>query len=898
MTELIPNTWTLVDGNVDLVRGVVSRESGKATLTTRELQLLRFLVAREGEDVERDELLREVWGYRGRLPTTRAPDFAVRRVRGKIEVDPSNPMLLLTVRSHGYRLVPPLPSRTSAMPLPEPVVETTPVPREVDLFVGRDDLLSRLHASVAATQVTTLLGPGGVGKTRLAIHFAAQYSDEVVFCDLSEAHDRADACLAVARGLGVQVLGDEQAIVVNALRQRAPLLVILDNVEQVVKPMAQLLPSWIEATERVQFVVTSRVRLRIPGELNLLVGPLSAPAAAALFRERAEAAGATPLPAADEPRLRKVVALLDCLPLAIELAASRSRVLDLDGLADRIHQRFQILASPKRTKHNSILAILEESWFRLDPLAQQALAQLTVFPGSFTLEAAEAVIEVEGAWSVDLVEQLMDHSLVRRHEGHRFHLLAMVRDFASGFLNDEGAAERHGRYYAGWRTDGFQKLDFSKRRSHLPEAENLTVACRRAIARHDIAVATRTLFWVSHVVATQGVVQRLADLVDAMASLPIEGWLERSCLAASRGLVAHILGNRDQAAIHWQEERECCLRANEPARASAVLFRLGVLVERVDPELAKAQLERCLAEARACEAGTVEVRALYGLGDLALLQRDFDSANHWLQSALARCGPAGDPAYESVVRRSLARVGQAMGRPDEARTELERSLAIALEWGEPASAASTRVLLADILAVTGAFDDAHRAYTESARDLARFGVGPLRLARVSARHAMLYLMQRKLHEAEETAHRALHTVEGLGAPFNTGLARLVLANVSRRQGHRGDALRDGQAALALARTIRAPSLLGETLLLLAGLAAEGNEFGLAQGYLDEAAGLIERLHNGAYPSRVSAVEAECAYWRGDTEQVERSMRQAWSQLNPHRVDARLELERVNQLIQG
>ncbi len=277
------------------------------------------------------------------------------------------------------------------------------IPAERDTFVGRDDALDALAALFHTDRrLITTLGIGGIGKTRLAIRYAltwlGEYPGGVWFCDLSPASSLDGIVLAVAQGLDVP-LGREEPIpqLGAAIAGRGQCLVILDNFEQVARHAEATVGRWLERAPEARFLVTSREVLGIPGEEAFVLAPLPADAAIRLFETRAKAAHDTFGSGGSEAAsIAMLVELLDRLPLAIELSAARIRVMSPRVMLDRMDQRFKLLASSggRRERQATLRATLDWSWDLLAQSEQSALAQLSAFEGGFSLEAAEAVVEL------------------------------------------------------------------------------------------------------------------------------------------------------------------------------------------------------------------------------------------------------------------------------------------------------------------------------------------------------------------------------------------------------------------------------------------------------------------------------------------------------------------------
>ncbi|MGW4482810.1 BTAD domain-containing putative transcriptional regulator [Amycolatopsis sp. NPDC004368] len=343
----------------------------------------------------------------------------------------------------------------------EPAAASTPLPAQLTSFVGRDGELRQVGELLRHARLVTLLGPGGTGKTRLAVEVASaseRSAGPAAFVELAPhvADDVGQAVLSALglregasplRGSGVQ---DPVERLVSALRDQATLLV-LDNCEHVVDAAARLLARLLPACPGLRVLATSREPLGITGEQlapvpRLAVPPPGTPAAEALgfpavrlFADRA---------AASDPAFRvsddtigdvqHVCAALDGLPLALELAAARVRTLPVGEIAARLDNRFHLLARGSRTaetRHRSLRGVVEWSWELLDDDERRLARRLTVFSGGATLALAEQVCEVPDA--VDLLPGLADKSLVET-TGERYRMLETIRAFCAEKLAGSG----------------------------------------------------------------------------------------------------------------------------------------------------------------------------------------------------------------------------------------------------------------------------------------------------------------------------------------------------------------------------------------------------------------------------------------------------------------------------
>jgi predicted ATPase/DNA-binding SARP family transcriptional activator len=344
-----------------------------------------------------------------------------------------------------------------------------PLPRPVTSFVGRDEDLMAVTGRLGRARLVTLHGPGGVGKTRLALEVAERtggsYRDGVCFCDLAAVSEPQSVVRALATAAGVSERAfqrlDDQLIEALAARH---LLLVLDNCEHVAPATAVLAERLLKQTRDVTLLATSRERLEVDGEHVWPVGPLSASGhrapAVRLFLDRARAAD--PVAARQDPDVEAVAALcvsLDGLPLAIELAAARLPGTTVSELAENMRDRFGLLTVGRRadSRHRSLRAVVDWSYEQLTQEQQDLFGQLAVFHGSFDAAAACAIAEGHGnpADVTRLLLYLVDRSLVTAElDGGttRYRLLETLRSYGLERLSEQGqlnaARARHARWTA------------------------------------------------------------------------------------------------------------------------------------------------------------------------------------------------------------------------------------------------------------------------------------------------------------------------------------------------------------------------------------------------------------------------------------------------------------------
>ncbi|MFF5972400.1 BTAD domain-containing putative transcriptional regulator [Streptomyces sp. NPDC012769] len=397
-------------------------------------------------------------------------------------------------------------------------------------FVGREDDIAALRDDLGTTRLVTLLGPGGAGKTRLSQEAAetvgGDWPDGVWLAELAPVKDPeavTEAVLAavgaretVLRGAGAEELriGEDPTgrLVDHCARRR--MLLVLDNCEHVVGAAAGLVEVLLARCPGVTVLATSREPLGVPGEVVRPVGPLPPETAVRLFGERGAAVRAGFRVADDPEAAAEIVRRLDGLPLAIELAAARLRMLTPRQIADRLDDRFRLLTSGARTvlpRQQTLRAVVDWSWDLLDGAERAVLRRLAVFTGGCDLEAAEAVCGEPGGASevLDVLGALVDKSLVvagPTEAGMRYRLLETVAEYAGERLDEAGdrevAERRHLTYYRELARLTDPELRTGRQVAAIGrftvEYGNLRTALRRAVEARDEQeglVLVHSLLW-------------------------------------------------------------------------------------------------------------------------------------------------------------------------------------------------------------------------------------------------------------------------------------------------------------------------------------------------------------------------------------------------------------------
>jgi len=398
------------------------------------------------------------------------------------------------------------------------------LPLQVSSFIGRETEVGRAIDALASARVVTLTGVGGVGKTRLALQVAAEvlprFRDGAWLVELAPIRDSADVIGAFAALFGVTArTGEtvEQALV--AFLRAKELLLVVDNCEHLLEPVADLLDVIARSCPQVITLATSREGLALEGEQMLAIPSLRPPRddvgteeiarsdAVRLFVERARAADADfALDASNSAAVAQLCRRLDGVPLAIELAAARVTTMSPAELSAALDRRFEVLAGGRRRavkRHQTLRATIDWSYDLLDERHQRLLARLSVFAGGWTRDAAQAVCAdspIEPGTVFELLTDLVARSLVvadRKGPETRYRLLETIREYAEERLSGHGETmerrDRHGRYFVDWgrtvsdKLLGPEQVTWGNR--YLAEQENLFAAMAHAIDTEDVDLA-------------------------------------------------------------------------------------------------------------------------------------------------------------------------------------------------------------------------------------------------------------------------------------------------------------------------------------------------------------------------------------------------------------------------
>ncbi|WP_431878353.1 BTAD domain-containing putative transcriptional regulator [Amycolatopsis sacchari] len=554
------------------------------------------------------------------------------------------------------------------------------VQHEPNPLLGRDDDLAAVVSLLRTARVVSIVGPGGLGKTRLA-HAVAREADQRVvhFVGLAGVTREEDIATEVASALGVVEARRPGANVVAGIAQAlGSALLVLDNCEHLVGGVADLVHALVSLTRDARVLTTSRAPLGLSSESVYLLPELDLSTSIELFTQRARAAR----PSAELPAdtVAELCRHLDGLPLAVELAAARVRVMSVADLAHRLADRFSTLRGTSRdapARHRALHAVVEWSWQLLAPEAQQALCALSVFPSGFTAEAAQRL----GA--ADALEELVDQSLLKVTDtpsGTRFRMLETVREFGAAKRTDTRVIEDFcawAREYALEHYEGPFGADPAYAMSRLrTEQDNLVQALRYAIEREDgptaaAIVAGLAAFWTF--TSTYG---RMAVLIEDAGRLLSHYRPEPEFVEVTRAAAAVCTAYAFAVQFPRATRTLYVLRRLPPAPPDTLIRALAVLVAAV-PELDMSTLDEYCASPWPWLSGGASAVASY----VRESDGDIEGARRDAERMLAVFEREGQPCMRILALSRFGELHLHLGNGEQARQYLGKAWRLQEELG-------------------------------------------------------------------------------------------------------------------------------------------------------------------------------------------------------------------------
>ena len=595
------------------------------------------------------------------------------------------------------------------------------LPQQVTSFIGRERELREVKVQLGQFRLVTLLGMGGLGKTRLSLRVAtellAQFPDGVWFIDLAPLRDDTHVASEVAQVLGLREEPSRPlAQTLGAALKTKRMLLIFDNCEHLIKASAELANTLLRGAPQLRILASSRESLRVPGEQLYPVLPLPLPGkndslavlsrstAVRLFVERAQLHKPSfELSEREAPAVVELVVRLEGIPLALELAAARIRALSVTDINARLKDRYKLLTGGGRVllpRQQTLRALVDWSYELLEVDVRTLLDRLSVFVGGFDLAAAEAVCGSEPLSSddvLDLLTSLVEQSLVMTEdtdEGTRYRMLETIRDYAQEKLGVNGdpaaMAARHCDHYfnvAKAVRDGLKGAEQAQWiwRAEV-EIDNIRVAIALALAGGvDPFIAVKfsiamTAFWVLRGYSAEG-----RQTIHAALALP--------AIQASEMAQAHALyvgatlasSQNDHAEAHVM--LEACLQLRRtlgnPVAIAATLSAMSqAILQAGNPSDATTSELEALALYRAQGERLGEAISLLHLGEIGVYCGDDEVALPNLRACLSITQAIKNREVEGEAELALGEHAYEMGRSDDARRHLQRSFVVCSEAGD------------------------------------------------------------------------------------------------------------------------------------------------------------------------------------------------------------------------
>jgi predicted ATPase/class 3 adenylate cyclase len=670
------------------------------------------------------------------------------------------------------------------------------LPRQLSSFVGRDAEIVAAEERLAESNLVTLTGTGGVGKTRLALeigaHLVTRHPDGVWLVELASLTDSELVDDAVATALHIKQRPNTQIIdaLVEGIAERE-LLLILDNCEHLVESVVEMVDQLLRRCPRLHVLATSREALGIPGESLLPVTSMTLPDvdagppdlaaiaecdAVRLFVDRARAvAPAFELTTANGAAVAQICRRLDGIPLAVELAAARVRSLPPAQIAARLDDRFRLLTGGSRTalpRHRTLRAAMDWSFDLLTDPERAVLPRLSVFAGSFALEAAEAVVSDDAVPRddvLDLLGHLVDRSLLVAEDGGteaRYRMLETIRDYGQERLAESGeAVSRYTRH-----RDWFAALVEQARPAFFSGTVQPEWVARLAADHDNLRAALR---WAHE------------DPTGANVELGMASGLWRFW---------EVRGDLEEGSA-WLERALDRLGGEVSLRRASALTGAGVLAaHRGDYARAVAFHEASLMLHRELGDPLAIATACNNVASVAIERNDFGRARELYAEAIDLTGGAGDRHGAAYTVINLADLTSRMGDEEEADRLFRQSVAMFEALGDQWGAAHAATRLALAARRSGDLESARIGFEEALAANQRAGDRHAE-ARVLANLGDVAADGGELRQAEELYQRSLAVRSELGDRIGMATVLERLAGVAEDRPVRAAALIGGAAAL-------------------------------------------------------------------------------------------------------
>jgi predicted ATPase/DNA-binding winged helix-turn-helix (wHTH) protein len=801
--ETSPLTYQFGEFTLDVERGCLFRAGDEIRLRPKVYEALRYFLENPGRLIGKQELIQAVW------PDTFVTDDSLVQCTVELRraLDDRAQQLLKTVPRRGYLFSAevvrgtaktesrsPISADTESCKLPESKLSR----KRLDLPMPRTSLIGRTREIAEATELflrpsvrlLSLTGAGGSGKTRLAIAIATAVAEHfpagVQFVGLASITHADLVVTALAKALEIQQVPNRtlSELIAEQLEDSGPFLLLLDNFEQVL-PAATVISEILAAAPSLKIIVTSRSCLRVYGEQEFPVAPLAQNSAMELFVQRATAVRPNfAITSENAAAIEGICTRLDGLPLAIELAAARTKVLSPKAILDRLHSRLELLTGgpldlPDRQQ--ALRKTIDWSYDLLSEAEQKLFRRFSVFIGGGTLEAAEAVCNTDHDLGIDPFEglsSLIAKNLVQRADRDdseaRFTMLETIREYALDRLVASGEEQAVRRAHAAFclvlAEEGNPELGSDHRSVWLTQCDCEIDNFRSAL---DWLFENRQLDWALRLCMALfrfwDMREHLAEgrsRMETVLRLVTEGYSkERAGLSQFLGALATAQGDFASARNYLQQSSSLYQELGDKWGIGASLNALAVSArDRGDYSSAQEDFERSLEYWRALSDRLATARCLHNLANVAKVRGDFARAQAALQEATTMFEMVDDRSGAAWSINQQGDIAREQGNFDGARDLYRRALSVFQETGDSWGSARSLADLGNIYSEQSDYGAAHIAFNEALEIFAELG-HRRGIARVLEGLACLAVAQGNGDRALTLAATAAHLRRLVGAPL-------------------------------------------------------------------------------------------------------------------------------------
>jgi predicted ATPase/DNA-binding winged helix-turn-helix (wHTH) protein len=755
-------TYCFGEFTLDLARGSLSRSGHEVKLRPKVFEALRYLVENSGRLIGKEELARAIW------PDSFVTDDSL--VQCTVELrralcDPEQ-QIIKTIPRRGYLFASAVTQSKHATSAPDwtgepaaPQDEKAAVEklstRRFDLPIPRTSLVGREREVDQAAKLLldpnlrliSFTGAGGAGKTRLALAVARNVAEFFVggiqFVGLASLTNPEFVGAAIVKALNLQQIANHTIpqVIADQMEAGGPFLLILDNFEQVL-PAAQLVSEILARCTFTKAMVTTRASLQIYGEQEFPVAPLLSIAAMQLFQQRATAVRPNfVITPENEAAIRAICDRLDGLPLAIELAAARTKVLSPAAILERLQSRLELLtrgASDLPERQKTLRKTIDWSYDLLNEAEQRLFWRFSAFVGGATLEGVEAVCDTEQNLGIGVFEglaSLLDKNLVRRVDSPdaepRFTMLETIREYALERLSTSGEEPQTRRSHAAYclviAEEGNPQLDAITQAEWLArcdlEIENFRAAADWLAENNQIEWALRLSmalfrFWDmrEHFVEGRAMLESLLRLVEA-------GYVkERGRICTFLGALATSQGDFEAADAFLKQSLAFYRELNDQWGIAASWNALAVATrDRGNFDEAESYFEKSLACWRTLTDPLSTARCLHNLANAAKMRGAYARATAALMEATTLFQDLGDASGAAWSINQSGDIELEQGRLESAKTIYKQALAAFRAAGDRWGCARSLADLGYIHCRQGEFADAHVAFREALEHFAELG---------------------------------------------------------------------------------------------------------------------------------------------------------------------------------